>query len=427
MLAVYNTILLPLRLFAPLWAVWAGLRPEAREECAERRLQRLPAPLPGSIWIHGSSVGEARIASALARGVRGRDPERPIAVSAHTRTGRAQLPAPPDVNTAFYLPLDFPGHASRLIEALRPSVLALIETELWPNLLHEIGRSELPAVVLNGRLAPERMARYRRLRALYEPMLQSLDGVGAQSAADAERFLELGVAPDRLRITGNVKYDLPLPAGSAEELRRCLGLEPDRPVFVAGSTGAGEEPGVLEAFVRARKGRSDLYLVIAPRHPPRVPEVATLLERSGLSYLRWSKLPDRPPAHDVLLVDTVGQLGQLYRLARVAFVGGSLVPVGGHNLLEPAAVGAPVLYGPHTHHVEEMAETLAAAGAGRRVADPGELGELLSGLLQDGESRRRMAEAAEAVLAANRGAMDRSLDLLFSSLEGRGRASEGES
>ena len=418
MLRLYNTLLLPLRLAASAWARRHRDSAERGNEVAERLARKLPQVEPGGAWIHGSSVGEARIVAALSRAVRERERTLGISVSAFTRTGRAQLPAPPAVDAAFFLPLDFPGLPRRLLAALKPRVLAIVETELWPNLLHESFASAAAVVVVNGRLSSARMGRYRRLSGLYRPLLGGLARVGAQSREDAKRFAELGVPESAIEITGNVKYDLPAPDVNEAELRERLGLSAGRPVFVAGSTGAGEDSLVVDAFIQARSARPDLFLVLAPRHPERCADVESEIRKRDLHVARSSMaeggVGDRA---DVLLVDTLGQLGRLYKLGVAAFVGGSLVPVGGHNVLEPAALGVPVLFGPHTENFAEPAEALLRESAALRVRDSGELARELCGLLGEPDRRERIARAAERVVARNRGALRRSVDLLVSTLD----------
>jgi 3-deoxy-D-manno-octulosonic-acid transferase len=371
----------------------------------------------GGVWLHGSSVGEARVVGLLARELRRQRPERSIAVSAYTPTGRARLPSAPDVDASFYIPLDFPGYPDRLLRHLRPRLLGLIETELWPNLLHDAHRLRVPVAVLNGRLSTRRMARYRRFAGLYRPGLGRLVCVGAQSNQDAEHFTALGVPPDLVRVTGNIKYDLPLPETDPAELRARLGLG-DRPVFAAGSTRPGEEQPVLDAFARARRERARLCLLLAPRHLQRIAEVEELVRAAGLRSARLSS-PIEPlgEAMEVLLVDTLGELPALYRLAAVAFVGGSLAPLGGHSPLEPAAVGVPVLFGPHTEHFDEPASALEQAGGARRVHSAAELGEALVALLADDGARTRMGRLAAGVVDANRGALAKTVTLLIDALE----------
>jgi 3-deoxy-D-manno-octulosonic-acid transferase len=372
--------------------------------------RRLPLVAPGGVWIHGSSVGEARIVAALARSLRGRDGALPLAASAFTRTGRAQLPAPPAVDAAFFLPLDFAGLPDRVLAAVRPRLLTIVETELWPNLIDAARCSGVAVALVNGRLSAERMARYRRLSGLYGPLVSGLVRVGAQSGDDAARFAELGVADADLVVTGNVKFDLAAPEVDEAALRAELGLAADRPVF--------EDPLVLDAFRAARAEHADLFLVLAPRHPERCEAVAREIADRDLRAERHSALAGPLAGEtDVLLVDTLGQLGRLYKLGAVAFVGGSLVPVGGHNVLEPAAVGTPVIFGPHTEHFAEPSLALERAGGGLRVGDSAALARAVIDLVRDGGLRRHTAEAAAQVVARNRGAMERSIDLICSVLQ----------
>jgi len=267
--------------------------------------------------------------------------------------------------------------------------------------------------VLNGRLSAAKMVRYRRWSGLYRPLLSGLARVGAQSAADAARFVELGVGDDAVEVTGNVKYDLPLPDVDVHELRTRIGLAAERPVWVAGSTREGEEEQILDAFRRLRAEHPELYLVLAPRHPPRTDAVERFVLAAGLDAVRLSQVAASANRRsDVLLVDSVGELTRLYRLASVAFVGGTLVPVGGHNLLEPAAMGVPVLFGAHTENVREMADALLHAGGGLQVANAGELATVVARLLADRSERDRMGDNAKKFLEANRGALARSVALI---------------
>jgi len=419
MIRTYNALLWPLRGIAGLWAALSGLGPERRANWDERLARRLPSPPAGGIWLHGASVGEARIATGLAHELRRVEAGIPLSVSAVTATGRRQLPAPPVVDAAFLAPLDFPGAVRRVLGAVRPGLLALVETELWPNLLHQSRQAAVPVTIINGRLSAARMVRYRRWSRLYRPLLSGLARVGAQSAADAARFVELGVGEDAIEVTGNVKYDLPLPDVDVHGLRTRLGLSAERPVWVAGSTREGEEEQILDAFRRLRAEHPELYLVLAPRHPPRSDSVERLVRAAGLDAVRLSQVAaaatERP---DVLLVDSVGELTRLYRLASVAFVGGTLVPVGGHNLLEPAAMGVPVLFGGHTENVREMADALLHAGGGMQIASAGELAQVVGRLLSDRSERERMGDSAKEFLEANRGALARSVELILDVMRG---------
>jgi 3-deoxy-D-manno-octulosonic-acid transferase len=419
MLRLYNTVLLPIRVGVALWAACRPGRALRRDEWAERRARRLPAIPPHGVWIHGASVGEARIVRSLVESLRSRRSDLPLAVSAYTASGRAQLPEPPLADAAFFIPLDFPGLATRLLDTLQPAALTLVETELWPNLLHESHTREVPVVVLNGRLSSSRMARYRRLSRLFRPLVEGIAAVGAQTEADAERFLQLGVPARAVSVTGNIKYDLPRPTVDAQSLRERIGLPGGRALVVAGSTAAGEEALVLEAFEAARLRHGDLLLVLAPRHLSRVDEVDSLARSRGLRTHRYSAGKPTDGTPDVLLVDTLGDLAALYQLGQVAFVGGSLVPIGGHNLLEPVAVGVPLLFGPHTENVDQLAHILEQAGAARRVGDAAGLGRELCRLLDDAAARTEMSRRASEVLAANRGALERSVSLLLAVVDGR--------
>lgn len=412
MLRLYNTALLPLRAAAALYAAWASRDPARAVEWAERRARTLPSTPPGGLWIHAASVGEVAILRQIVRVLRVERERLPIATSCTTPAGRAGLSEASLADAAFFVPLDFAGMPGRILDALRPRALVLVETELWPNLLHEAAERGVEAVVVNARLAPERMARYRRLRALYAPLTMTLR-VGAQSAADAARFAEIGVPDGRISVTGNVKYDLPVPATSGAELRARFGLG-ERPVVVAGSTGEGEEALVLDAFLATRKVVPSAYLVLAPRHVARAAEVLREAAARGVTLVRRSSVEEGgAPSGDGLLVDTLGELSGLYAMAGAAFVGGSLVPIGGHNVLEPAAAGVPVLFGPHTQHVAEPARALLSAGAALRVDDSRALGSAFTLLCGDRERARAMGAAGRAVVSRNGGALLRTVELVL--------------
>ena len=410
---LYNAALLPVRAASVVFGFWPRASAEAELERDQRLGRRLPELRKGAIWIHGASVGEARLTRALAQELRRRRPGQALAASAVTATGRAQLPSPPAVDAAFFLPLDFLSVQRRALDAVAPSLIVLIETELWPNFLSEAARRGVPVVIVNGRLAPERVARYKRLSGLYGPLLRGLAAIGAAGPEEADRFLALGVARSSIQVIGNLKFDLPPPVESPAELRARFGIASDRPVVAAGSTGDGEDRLVLDAFALARRDVPDLLLVLAPRHPERFAAAADEAARRGLVVSRASR-GAAAPGTDVLLVDTIGQLAALYGVAGSAFVGGSLVPVGGHNLLEPIAAGVPVLYGPHTDHVGELAEELTLSGAGLRVENADALGRSFADLALRPAERARRVALGRAFADANRGAVRRAADLVLS-------------
>ena len=410
---LYNAALLPVRAASFVFGVWPRGSEEATLERDQRLARRLPAVRPGGLWIHGASVGEARIVSTLAIEIKRRRPGQSLAASAVTPTGRAQLPSPPAVDGAFFLPLDFPSVQRRAFDALSPSVIVLVETELWPNLLAEAGRRHVPVVVVNGRLAPGRVRWYRRMSGLYGPLLGSLAAVGAASREEADRFVALGVPDDAVRVIGNVKFDLPGPGESAGSLRSRLGIGLDRPIVAAGSTGEGEDRLVLDAYAAARRAVPGLLLVLAPRHPERFTSAAEEATQRGFVVARASEGGQGASQADVLLVDTLGQLASLYAMAGSAFVGGSLVPVGGHNLLEPLAAEVPVLYGPHTEHVADIAAALTRSGAGQRVDNAEALGHAFASLAVSSDERARRVALGRAFLQAHRGALGRAVDLVL--------------
>lgn len=374
----------------------------------------------GGVWIHAVSVGEMQAAAILVAALRTRADAPELTLTCATPTGRARAQAlMPDVPVR-YAPYDLPGSLRRCLSRLRPRLLILIETELWPNLLHQARRADVPTLIASARVS-ERSARfYRRFPSLLRPALQANVWVGAQTAGDARRFGDLGVAAERLSVVGNVKFDrvLPdelMPRGAA--LRARLGA--GRPVWVAGSTHPGEEQIVLEAHRQLRQTLPQSLLVLAPRHPQRFDEAAAGVQAAGLRCLRRSHaLPQAHAAqgeaegYEVLLLDTLGELMEFYAAGDAAFVGGSLVPVGGHNLLEPAALGLPVLSGPQQFNSPDVARILTEHAALTTVEDAASLSAALAHLLSDPDARSEQGARAQAAIAASRGALARVLDLV---------------
>ena len=367
------------------------------------------------VWLHAVSVGEVVAAAPLARALRADRPARPLLVSTVTDTGRAMARERiPEAAATVFFPLDFAFAVRRALAAVAPHAVLLAETEIWPNFLRACRLRRVPVAVVNGRISPRSFRRYRLVRGPLARVLADIACFGMQTARDAERIVALGAPPDRVHVTGNLKFDA-LAGGGAEAcpgaVRRDLGLDEERPVLVAGSTHRGEEAGVLDAFAALRMGKPDLALVLAPRHPERCGEVEGLLRERCLMFARRSAGPV-PPGIDVLLVDAVGELGRLYAAADVVFVGGSLVPVGGHNILEPAAAGVPVIVGPHLENFAEIAGAFAEAGAMVTVRDAGGLAAAAGELLDRPGRARDLAARARGVVEAHRGATRRTLDLV---------------
>lgn len=376
-----------------------------------------PGALPAALWIHAVSVGEVGVAVTLARAL---PAPLELVLTTITPTGQERARATLGKRAQItYLPFDLAGPIRRFFATYRPRALVLVEGDLWPLLLNLARRRGIEPIVVNGRISDRSFRRMRRLRALVGPLLAPVDRFGVQTEEDRNRLLELGVPPERVVTTGNLKFDTPEPVSRPEVEQAILALAAGRAVVVAGSTMAGEEERVLRAHRRAGGGKRSL-LVLAPRHPERWPRVAELLAASGLSVALRSRLapggpgaaaasPGRP---DVLLLDSLGELAALYRVADVAFVGGTLVDTGGHNPLEAARFGVPVAVGPSMENFREIAEAFDAARAWGRAADADALGDLVERWLRDPEEARRVGEAGRALIAANRGALERTLRLL---------------
>ncbi|MBW5800362.1 lipid IV(A) 3-deoxy-D-manno-octulosonic acid transferase [Halomonas elongata] len=413
---LYSAALLAL---APLlwWRVW-------REHRAGRsrgeRLGWIPASSDADrpLWLHCASVGEVQAAQPLIEALRKRYPQHRLVITTMTATGAERAVALAEAASDeaggevshYFLPLDFPCAARRFVARLRPRLAIFFETELWPNLLASCARRGVPVAVVNGRLSARSFRTYRRLRRLMQEALSHVDWLGAKSRQDAERFAALGMAEDATSVTGSLKFDIALNDEALEVSERLHTLLGGRPVWVAGSTHPGEDEALLTAHARVREIRSEALLILVPRHPRRFEAVAELCAARGLACARRSKGEAPGSETAVYLGDTMGELRALYGAADLAFVGGSLVPVGGHNLLEPAAMGVPVLTGPELANFEDVAETLREHQALVEVADGEALTAALLRLFDEPAERQRLAEAGRTVVEANRGALARTLD-----------------
>jgi len=394
--------------------LWRGLRDPSYRERLGERFGFGPA-LPGeTIWIHAVSVGEVQAAESLVKQLLARHPRHPLLLTTVTPTGAARARQLFGSTVRLrYVPFDLPGSVRRFFDRVRPRLAMILETELWPNLYAECGRREVPLVLASARISPRSVGRYRRLVPLFRQTLSHGIVIAAQSETDAARFRSIGANPSRTHVTGNIKFDFQPPHGIEEHGARWREANaPGRPIWVAGSTHEGEEDMILDAHRAVRKQFSEALLVLVPRHPQRFDVARGLLTRRGEAYTNRSSGTAIPRATSVMLGDTMGELMMFYAAADVAFVAGSLVPIGGHNLLEPASLGRPVLTGPHNFNSEAVARLLFEAGAARVVADTGQLGEAVSGLLGNIDIRVSMGVAGRGVLDANRGALDRLLKLV---------------
>jgi 3-deoxy-D-manno-octulosonic-acid transferase len=412
--------LLALYLSVPLVSavfLWRGLRDRSYWRNFSERFGFGGPQAPGGVWLHAVSVGEVQACAPLVSALARRHPQLPLTVTTVTPTGAARARALfGNVAQVRYLPFDLPGAVRRFFRLVQPRLAVIFETELWPNLYRECGRRRVPLVLASARISQRSVGRYRRLGGLFRQTLSQAAVVAAQAEGDAQRFRALGAAPDSTHVTGNIKFDFELPPDiGARGARLRHAYAGQRPLWVAGSThGGGEEQAVLEAQRRVRGAHDAALLVLAPRHPQRFAEVAQLLTDAQVSFVRRSAEVAPAAAEEcaVLLLDSLGELLDFYAAADVAFVGGSLAPVGGHNLLEPAALGVPILTGPNTFNSEDIARLLIARGAAEVVHDGAELGTRVAALLGDAAGRERMGEAGRASVDSNRGALAKLLALI---------------
>lgn len=406
-------VALPLILLRLAWRAWRA--PAYARRVGERFALGLAPLQPDGIWLHAVSVGESIAAAPLVRELLARYPQLPITITCMTPTGseriRALFPAEQYAGRIqhCYLPYDLPWTAARFLRQLRPRLAVIMETELWPNFIAACERRAIPVVLANARLS-ERSARgYARFARLTAPMLARLQLIAVQSAAEAQRFLQLGARPEAVQVTGSIKFDLQV---DAQLLARATGCRADwgaRPVWIAASTHAGEDEIALAAHRQLLARWPQALLILVPRHPERFNSVYELCQRQGFATCRRSA-GAQPQATDALLLgDTMGELLFLYALADVALVGGSLVANGGHNLLEPAALGKPVLSGPHLFNFQEISSQLREAGALREVQDADSLAREVAQLWQSRDDWQAMSEAGLAVLRRNQGALARLL------------------
>lgn len=387
----------------------------------KQRFGRYPSVGPlaaGSpVWLHAVSVGEVVAAAPLVLLLKSRRPEVKLLVTTVTDAGNQVANEKlSQADAVLYFPLDFPGAVKRALEAVKPRLVLLTETELWPNFLRTCARQRIPVVLINGRLSHRSFRRYRLAKPFFREVLQGIELFCMQSELDAERITALGAPPWRVRVLGNLKFDALASPTDGTGLREEFGLKEDSPLFIAGSTHRGEEEAVLQAFSRVKASFPSLVLILAPRHLERLPEVESLLKGRGFSFVRRTQLAGvkgkGQGAGSVILLDTMGELQQLYALGGVVFVGGSLVPVGGHNILEPARYSRPILFGPHMENLAEVSELFLAQGAAVRVENGEELGLKLLELLGNPNLAMSLGQAASSLVVSSSGAAAKTAALL---------------
>jgi 3-deoxy-D-manno-octulosonic-acid transferase len=395
------------------YMLWRSVRDPAWRANLSERYGYGAARDRQSLWVHAASFGEIQASAPLVQALTTQYPGLPLVITTTTPIGAARARALFEGADVRFAPFDLPGAVRRFLVRVQPKVAVVLETELWPNLYRECARRGVPMVIASARMAERSVRRYRRLNALTPAVFSPVVAIGAQSEADAARFVTVGADPARVHVTGNLKFDFELPPSVSDRGRRWRSANaPDRPVWIAGSTHEGEEEQALDAHavVCARHPRA--LLVLVPRHARRFGDVQSMLERRGLAFVTRSSSERVTPDTQVVLGDTMGELLSLYAGADVAFVGGSLAPIGGHNLLEPAACGVPILTGPHNFHGAETAQMLVEAGAAQVITDGVALATEVTRLFADATARKDMGARGRRVVEENRGALERLLRLI---------------
>ena len=423
--AVYTFAIVILALLLAPWFAYQAIRYRKYIGNLAQRMGYLPVSfnLDGdeSIWIHAVSVGEALTARALIAELRERYPGLKIFLSTTTLTGqqvaRTRLQ---HLDAVFFFPFDLPPFVNRTLRLVKPRLFIMMETEIWPNLLRACRKAGVKTVLVNGRISTRSYPRYKLARRFFRRVLADVDRFCMQSDESARRIVDIGAAPDRVSVTGSLKFDsLEAPAVAAGRgagrVLRYFRIPPARPVFIAASTLKGEETPVLAAFAATRRVHPNALLIIAPRKPERFGEAETAARAEGYRVVRRNDLPiDAEPHADVVVLDTIGELAHLFQVATVVFVGGSLVDQGGHNILEPAVHGKPIVVGPHMENFAEIAATFLANQAAVHVEDAAGLVDAIVRLTGDPVERARLGAAARALVEANRGAKTRTMTVIES-------------
>jgi 3-deoxy-D-manno-octulosonic-acid transferase len=378
----------------------------------------------GAIWVHAVSVGETVAVKPLLAALKSRYPARKIVLTSVTETGRRVGEALKGVDRCIYFPFDFSFAVRRVLRTIRPSLIIVVETEIWPNFLRYANKEGIPVVLANGRISDKSLGGYRRFSWFFRVVLDNVAALCMQTEEDAHRIIAIGAPPSRVHVACNLKYDIPVNPASDERknaLREVYRVPHGVEILTAGSTHQGEEEMVLSVYKLLIAEGRELFLVLAPRHPERAAEVSDLMERLGIPYARRSSLSENSVpfrAGDVLLVDTVGELMGLYSISDLVFVGGSLVPVGGHNILEPASLGVTVLFGPHMKNFREIASRVLLCGGGVQVDDVSMLGDVLRELLDSPSKRASLGNNGMQLLKENRGSTERHMEVISALLDG---------
>lgn len=416
MYLLYSALLaLALLLGSPYWLFEMLRHGKYRRGLAERFgfvPQRIASDKP-SIWVHAVSVGEVLAVSELICRLQAEHPQYRIVISTTTDTGQALAAKRFGAESVFYFPLDFRFCIKKYLAALNPELIVIAETEFWPNLLRLAKDRNIPVVVVNARISDRSLPGYRRWHWILRRVLQNIQLFLAQTPGDARRLAEIGAPADRVFVSGNLKFDVPAPAVQpiVKQLRSVLDSSNAHPILVCGSTVEGEEPTLIEAFQQVLSHNSQAVMLLAPRHPERFEQVSDLLRKSGVPFWKRSLWNGQQLSGGVLLIDSIGELASLYSLADLAFVGGSLVPRGGHSVLEPAQHGVPILVGPHTENFRDIVELFRNRDA-VRIVSPENLGKAVSALLANEIERRALGQRGLETLQSQRGATQFTLEKL---------------
>src|SRR5262245_13608098 len=447
MYSLYSILVVVVAIVASPWFIYQALRYKKYVGSLGQRMGYLPVSFnvdgDESIWVHAVSVGEVLTARPLISDLKRRYPNLRMFLSTTTMAGQ-QLARRnvPDVDAVFYFPFDFGFVVRRTLDLVRPKLFIMMETEIWPNLLRECRARGVKTAVVNGRLSARSFPRYRMIRPMMRRVLDHIDRFLVQSEESARRFIDLGADPARVVVTGSLKFDAieisstaqagapaarfvrgGVEARARDRVLRYFRVPASRPVIVAGSTMKGEETAVLSAFRRVRSTSPNTLLVLAPRNPERFGEAEQLARQEGWKVSKRSDLAiDAEPRVDIVVLDTIGELATIYQIATVVFVGGSLVATGGHNVLEPAVFGKPIVFGPHMENFLEIAEAFVSNGAGVQLAGEEQLEEAFVSLMSDPIRRARLGAAARALVEANRGANEKSVTVLATLLPQEPRA-----
>jgi 3-deoxy-D-manno-octulosonic-acid transferase len=421
---IYNLLLLAASPFLALLLIAAAASAQKYRSGLAQKLgfisSAVTRKLAGNrpVWIHAVSVGEVMATIPLLQEMKDRYPRQTIVLSTVTATGNhtAALKAR-QADAVIYFPFDYPFMVRRAIRRVRPRLFITMETELWPNFLRGMKRNGIPSVVVSGRISNHSYRKYRLARLFFSRVLTNIDAFYMQTEEDARRIISIGAESSRVITLGNLKCDQKFPLladGEKDILYSALNLRPDQNIFIAGSTHRGEEEMVLEAFKRLRKSCADLTLILAPRHPERFGEVAGLIARHRLDFMRKTELAGRQAGQrrEVILLDTIGELSKLYSIGTVIFVGGSLVPTGGHNVLEPVAYRKAVLFGPHMDNFQEIARCLMESGGGLQVDDTEQLFVQAKSLLDNETLRGDLGDKAFQIIARNQGTTRKAMEAI---------------